>query len=137
NGTYYIKVETFSGTETGSYELFVYGLAGAQPLPDPPPTAPFSTTDPNLAAIFPADDLFGGISGDDTIVGGAGPTIFRTKPTDQGGFNSSEQIVNQVPVVSAGPDQTVNVGDTVNLQGSFTDPDNTGGYTFTWTIINS
>ena len=88
---------------------------------------PFSTTDLKLADTFPADDLFGGISGDDTIVGGAGPTIFRTKPTDQGGFNSAERAVNQVPVADAGPDQVVNVGDTVQLEGSFTDPDNTGG----------
>ena len=35
-------------------------------------------------------------------------------------------------------DQTgVNVGDTVKLQGSFTDPDNTGGDSFAWTVLNS
>src|SRR5262249_19292349 len=115
DGTYFIKVDTFFGmvsdavtlpdTETGNYELLVYGLAAAVPARVAPPTGPSSTPDPGMTPSFPADDLYGGASGADTIVGGAGPTIFRKKPADQGGFNAFARIVDQAPIASAGPDQ--------------------------------
>ena len=80
DGTYFVKVDTFFGkvsdtvtlpdTETGSYELLVYGLVGVQPATVATPTVPFSTTDPDMTTTFPADDLYGGIGGVDTVVGG-------------------------------------------------------------------
>jgi PKD repeat protein len=41
-------------------------------------------------------------------------------------------VSNAAPVVDAGPDQTVNEGDTVNFSGSFTDSGSTDTHTIEW-----
>ncbi len=157
DGTYTIEVSTFFGqigngitlpdTETGNYELFVYGFADSSSGGSTPPQSPsFTPTvgtknmmmdDVSATESFSSDSLFGGDSGDDTLVGGAGPTYFRTKATDSGAFNSPAGTSSQAPTANAGGDQIAQVGDLITLEGSFTDPDNTGDDAFQWIVYDS
>ena len=54
---------------------------------------------------------------------------------DDGGVGSDTLVVtvaNLPPQVDAGPDQTLNEGDTAGFAGSFTDPGTLDTHTFTW-----
>ncbi|MCP3950789.1 MAG: PKD domain-containing protein, partial [Desulfobacterales bacterium] len=63
-------------------------------------------------------------------------TVTLTVVDNDGGIGGDTLVVtvnNVAPTVEAGPDQTVNEGDTVNFAGSFTDPAGTADtYTITW-----
>jgi uncharacterized delta-60 repeat protein len=60
--------------------------------------------------------------------------------TDNGGLTSTDtaiiNVANVTPSVNAGPDQTVNEGDTVSVSGTFSDP-GPDTWTFNWHVVSS
>jgi len=66
-------------------------------------------------------------------------TVTVTATDNDGGTGSDTMVVtviNGVPIVDAGADQTVNEGSEVGLSGSFTDPGN-DSYSITWHVSAS
>ena len=106
---------------SGDYELFMYTFATGG---DPPS----------------GDTMYAG-SGNDTIMAGTGDdTIVARQPQDTILYGSGTTVfATKAPYldVSAGPDQVVNEGDTVNLAGSFIDPSDTDTHTFDWHVVAS
>ncbi len=127
SGTYYAMVTSSPKSAslgeplTGDYELFMYTFATGS---DPPA----------------GDTMYAG-SGNDTIIAGTGDdTIVAKQPQDTILFGSGAPIfASKAPYldVSAGPDQVVNEGATVNLTGSFIDPSDTDTHTFDWHVVAS
>ncbi|MHC5112629.1 MAG: PKD domain-containing protein, partial [Planctomycetota bacterium] len=62
-------------------------------------------------------------------------TVKVTVTGDDGGVDSDSAqvtVLNVAPLVDAGPDQTVNQGDPVHFNGSFTDPGTEDTHTIVW-----
>jgi len=62
-------------------------------------------------------------------------TVTFTVTDDDGGIGTDTltvMVANVAPAVDAGPDQTANEGDTVNLSGSFTDPGILDTHRYLW-----
>ena len=126
-GTYYAMVTSSPKSAslgeplTGDYELFMYTFA--------------------TGADTPAGDTMYAGSGNDTIMAGTGDdTIAAKPPQDTILYGSGTAIfMSKAPYldVSAGPNQVVNEGDTVNLTGSFIDPSDTDTHTFDWHVVAS
>ena len=125
-GTYYVEVTPFSDIgqtthQTGAYELFVYTFA--------------TDGDP------PAGDTMYGGSGNDTMIAGAGDDTIAAMPPKDTIINESGNVIllNKAPYlnVMAGPDQTVNEGDSVSLTGSFIDPFDSETHTYDWHVVAS
>ena len=84
--------------------------------------------DPNIEN-FPTTNRKIGLSGDFSSTNFNVDYIFIHK------YASLEPLVNVPPphpTVDAGPDQTVDEGDTVSFSGSFTDPTPSDSYTISW-----
>ena len=125
-GTYYVEVTPYSGPgqtsqQTGAYELFMYTFA--------------TNGDP------PAGDTMYGGSGTDTLIAGAGDdTIAAQLPKDtiiKG--SGTATVMSSAPYldVSAGPNLTVNEGDSVTLTGSFIDPMGNPTHSYDWHVVAS
>ena len=113
---------------------------------------PDAESDDDFSDISPLDDdrslaltvnldlcvagLDGAVSGD--VAGACGPQI-----TSEGGEDDASRITfrilapNAPPTADAGPDQTVDEGDLVTLNGSFTDPNAEDTHTFLWHLESS
>jgi Ca2+-binding RTX toxin-like protein len=125
-GTYYVEVTAYSSPgqttqQTGAYDLFVYTFATGG---DPPA----------------GDTMYAG-SGDDTLIAGAGDdTIAAQPPKDTILYGSGNAtLLAKAPYldVAAGPNLTVNEGDSVTLTGSFIDPDDADTHSYDWHIVAS
>jgi Ca2+-binding RTX toxin-like protein len=93
DGTYYIRVESATGVETGNYELFVYSFAANAPATDPvngtvvPSTAGVTliggagndtlggTENGDLLIGNGGNDVIVAVGGDDTVYGGGGADL--------------------------------------------------------------
>ncbi len=107
--------------DTGPYELFLYTFAtnGDPPAGD----TMFAGSGRDTLVAGPADDTITSPNPNDTILyGSGGVTLLKNAP-----------YLN----VSAGPNLTVNEGDTVNLTGSFFDPDDADVHTYDWHVVSS
>ena len=125
-GTYYAMVTSSPKSSalgeplTGAYELFMYTFATDG---DPPA----------------GDTLYAG-SGDDTIIAGSADDTIVSSPTDRVLYGSGTATsMTKAPYldVTAGPNQMVNEGDTVNLTGSYIDPDDADTHTLDWSVSAS
>src|SRR5262249_12094419 len=66
-------------------------------------------------------------------------TVTYTVTDDDGGGGSDDVVVtvnNVAPTANAGPDQTVNEGDVVTLNGTFSDP-GSDTPTFNWHVVST
>ncbi len=124
--TYYVEITPYSDAgqstqQSGAYELFLYTFAAAG---DPPA----------------GDTMYAG-SGQDTIIAGTGDdTIVAQPPRDTVLAGSgTPTFVTKAPYLraSAGPNQTVNEGDSVTLTSSFVDPSDGDSHFYDWHVVAS
>ena len=129
-GTYYVKVSTFSVTDTlgivhnsdiGDYELFMYSFAT-------------SSSDPTPAAD--GDTLIGG-SGQDTLIGSSASDLIEVVPGDSVSSGSGADTVDVLPYDIAIADPPLQVGSPVGLDGSFVASNPGMAYTYDWHVVSS